>query len=374
MSRQLTGDQVRRLRLRAQQLDDWGNRPALGVAQVVSKLCGVQAQDAAAAALSVRVRRAGLLAADVERALGQERSIVRTWAMRGTLHLVAAEDLGWLLGLLGPVFIRSNRGRRAELGLDEDTSHRALLALRAVLGEHGPQTREEIVERLASRGIRLEGQARPHLLGLASLEGLICHGPDRGRQPTYVLLSDWVRPGPALPPEVALARLATRYLAAYAPAAPGDFSAWSGLSMREARAAWQAISSRLVEVRLGEAPAWLLADQAGWLEAPAAPGPAVRLLPAFDTFLLGYRSRDLHLDPRFARRIAPGGGMLNPTLLVDGWLSGVWRLKRLTGRLECIIEPFEGLAQAVHAGLEAEVADLAHFLGAKADLTLRTPG
>lgn len=362
MAHPLSDNQVLLLRLRAQRLAPQPPH-ATGAAQVVRDLCGVQAQDAAAAALAVRVRCAGLVAADVERALVQERTIVRTWCMRGTLHLIGAQDLGWLLAYLGPVFIRASRGRRAELGLDDETAARAVLALRELLEESGPLARDEIVERLATRGIRLAGQARPHLLGLAALEGVICPGPNRGREPTYVLISDWVDPGPARTPEEARAELAVRYLSAYAPAAPEDFAAWSGLPLGEARAAWRQIANRLIEVVAGEAPAWMLRSQGEWLEDLAPPPPVVRLLPAYDTYLLGYRSRDRILAPEHAKRITPGGGLLRPALLVDGRVRGAWRVNRRRAGIDVVVESFEDLGADVRPGLEAEVQDLAHFLG-----------
>ena len=120
MAISLSDDQVRLLRLRAQRLTP---RPGDGISDIallVKELCGIQAQDARAAALALRVRSAGLSAADVERARVQERTIIRTWGQRGTLHLLAAEDLGWLLPLFGPVFIAGSRRRRTELGLDEE--------------------------------------------------------------------------------------------------------------------------------------------------------------------------------------------------------------------------------------------------------------
>ena len=373
MVRLLSDDQVRLLRLRAQQLVPRPTRPAIGVAQVVKHLCGVQAQDAPAAALAIRARRAGLVTADVERALVQERSIVRTWCMRGTLHFVSAEDLGWLLALLGPVFIRSSRGRRAQLGLDENTAAQAIRALRDVLGKHGPLTRAEIVEQLKGRDICLVGQARPHLLGLAALQGVICFGPNRGREPTYVLLADWVEPGPALPPEQARAELAHRYLSAYAPAAPEDFGAWSGLSLTEARAAWQHISSQLTEVEIEGSSAWLLKTQATWLKRATPPRPIVRLLPSFDTLLLGYRSRDMVLAAKYSKRIYPGGGLLRPVLLVNGRATGTWKVKRHQDSIEVIVEPFEDLTADMRRGLEAEVEDLAHFQSVEAILKVMTP-
>ena len=370
MSRSLSDDQARRLRIRAQQLVAARTRSKRGVAQVVRDVCGVQAQDAAAAALSIRARRAGLVAADVERALAEERSIVRTWCMRGTLHLVAAEDVGWLLKLFGPIFIRSNRGRRAKLGLSDEVAERGVRALRSVLAKHGALTRAEIVEQLASHDIRLTGQARPHLLALAALQGVICYGPARGREPTYVLLNDWIERGVDLTAEQARAELTQRYLSAYAPATPEDFAAWSGLALGDARAAWQHIASALIEVKWGDTSAWMLKTQTKWLKQIAAQSLTVRLLPAFDTYLLGYRNRDLILDAKHARRIYPGGGIIHPALMVEGRVSGAWKVKRHKHHIEVIVESFEDLTADVQQELEAEIKDLAHFLSVEAMLKI----
>src|SRR5438128_1288634 len=174
MTISLSDDHVLLLRQCAQRLTPQPAEAAAGVAHVVKELCGIQAQDSRAAGLAVRVRSAGLVATDVEHTRVQQRSVVRTWGPRGTLHLLATEDLGWLLPLLGPVFIAGDRRRRAELGLDEDTCERGIRIIRDVLANQGPLTRDELIEQLAIHGIRLEGQARPHLLFRAALEGIIC--------------------------------------------------------------------------------------------------------------------------------------------------------------------------------------------------------
>ncbi len=230
----LSGDSVRLLRLRSQRLIPRSlsapvgtalARPPLIAKQIVKDLCGIQAQELPSAALAIRVRGIGSLAADVEHAQVEERSIVRTWGMRGTLHLLATEDLGWLLPLLGPVFIASDWRRRAELGLDEDTCVRGMHVLRSILANHGQLTRAEIVEQLAARDIRLERQARPHFLSRAALEGIICFGPNRGTEPTYVLLSDWLAQkdtGHPLSEDAAYRELTLGYLHAYGPATPEE--------------------------------------------------------------------------------------------------------------------------------------------------------
>jgi hypothetical protein len=166
--RSLSDDQVRRLRLRSQRLAPRPRDGSVDVGRLVRDLGGVQAQESPAAALALRARRSGLTATEVEHARVTARTIVRTWAMRGTLHLLAASDLGWLLPLLGPVFSQGSRRRRLELGLDDETTARGVRLLHDTLARESPLTRAEIVERLGARGLRLEGQAAPHLIGQAA--------------------------------------------------------------------------------------------------------------------------------------------------------------------------------------------------------------
>jgi hypothetical protein len=376
MAVSLSDDHVRFLRLRAQRLALPPSDRITSVAHVVKELCGIQAQEVPAAALAVRVRSVGLVAANVEHARVQERSVVRTWGPRGTLHLLAAEDLNWLLPLLGPVFIAGGRRRRAELGLDEDTCAKGLRIIRDVLAHQGPLTRAELVEQLAIQGMRIEGQARPYLLQRAALEGIICLGPDRGAEPTYVLLSDWVgqehREHP-LPEVAAHAELTCRYLKAYGPATPEDQATWSGMPMSKTRAAWQNIADQLIEVEISGRPAWMLKRCAAWLDESLAHAPTIRLLPRFDTYLLGYQNRDLAVPLQYAKRINAGGGILHPTLLVDGRAAGTWKSKPQKNHLDVIVEPFGYLAPKVDAGLEAEVVDLARFLEVKTMLFVMSP-
>jgi DNA glycosylase AlkZ-like len=368
MAFSLSDDQVRLLRLRAQRLTPGPGDGVSDIALLVKELCGIQAQDARAATLALRVRSAGLVAADIERARVQERTIIRTWGQRGTLHLLAAEDLGWLLPLFGPVFIAGGRRRRAELGLDEETCARGIRVMRDVLASQGPLTRAEIVEQLTIHGLHIEGQARPHLLYRAALEGVICMGPDRGTEPTYVLISDWVQQGHVLSQEAAYAELARRYLGTYGPATPGDMAAWSGLPISRIRPAWRNVMDQLIEVEIGGSAAWMFKTCAAWLDEPPMADPVVCLLPGFDIYLLGYQKRDLAVPQQHAKRINVGGGILHPALLVDGGVVGTWKSLRKKKHLNVIVEPFDQLAPEVYPGLEAEVADLARFLEVEASL------
>jgi hypothetical protein len=370
MTPSLTADQTRLLRLRAQGLYRPPSAAAPDVARIVREVAGLQAQDAAAGARSVWARGTGLVVADVEQARVGARTVVRAWAMRGTLHLVAAADLRRLLALFGPGLLRGDRRRRTQLGLDDAVCARAMRLMRDAITGEGPRTRADLAGRLAADGIPTAGQAIVHLLYYAALSGLICQGPDREGEPAYVLLDEWVAPEPAPARPEALADLARRYLAAYGPAGPDDLAAWSGLPKPDVRLAWQGIADDVLAVEAAGQPAWLLKTRAGWLDEAPPAHPIVRLLPGFDTYLLGYRDRSLSVAPEYARQIHPGGGILHPTLLVDGWAQGVWRSGRNRDRLEVVVAPFADLPAEARAGLEAAVADLGRFLGLPADLRM----
>jgi hypothetical protein len=303
--------------------------------EVVRATAGVQAQDSVAAALSIRVRTRGLTREDVDRALYEERSIVRLWAMRGTLHLVPSEDAAWLVELLGPLGIPGSLRRLGQLGVPERDVPRAIELIRHTLAECGPLTRAELMEPLGRAGITTDGQAAAHLPGLAALRGLVCNGPPRGGKPTYVLRDDWLGAGvPRLDRDAAVAELARRYLRAFAPAEPEDFASWSGLRLRDARAGWR---------------------EAGGGRAPRPPEPPiVRLLPAFDTYLLGYRTRALTVAGAHARKVWPGGGIVRPTVVENGRAVGTWR----RSGTEVEVEPFPG--EAFDA--DDEAADVRRFL------------
>ena len=238
----------------------------------------------------------------------------------------------------------------------------------------GPLSRAELVGRLAAEGVRIDprGQAPAHLVAFAALSGLLCRGPDLdGDEASYVLLEDWVGAGPraegrAMEPEDALAELARRYLGGHGPAAPEDLAAWSGLPAGRARRAFELVAGELREVDLADRRLWALAG------APATRArsgrPLVRLLGRFDDYLLGWRDRELILDPRFARRIQAGGGWIHPAVVVDGRVAGTWRARRAAGRLEVTVEPFGRLPAGTRPGLEAEAADLGRFLGVETTL------
>ncbi len=367
MIRKLSIEQIRLLRLRAQRLHPEVTRVISGVAQLVRELGGLQAQEIQSARLAVRARSINLVVDDVKQAREDERSIVLTWCMRGTMHLVSTDDLSWLLPFFGPIFIRKSKRRYAQLGLDQETRMYATRAIRDVLSKRGPLIRAELAEALAAKGIPVAGQAIAHLVRYAALEGVICFGPERDGELTYVLLEDWVQLEGQLGPEQRQAELARRYLQAYGPATPNDFANWSGISVSQAQAGFKAISNDLLEVEVANSSAWMLKRYSTWLDEPSG-DHIVRLLPRYDVYLLGYRSRDFMVSAPYARRIHPGGGQIQSSLIVDGRAVGVWKTKHKKNRSTIVIDPFEPLSANLMPGLEAEVQDIGRFL--RQDTTL----
>ncbi|OLZ47117.1 winged helix DNA-binding domain-containing protein [Amycolatopsis keratiniphila] len=341
---------IRAVRARAQLL----TAPAADVLAVAGSIAAVQAQSTPAARLTFRARSRGLTAHDVD----ATRDVTRTWLMRKTLHLVPTVDLRWLNRLFGPRNVQAGQGRRRQLGLTDELCGCALEKLQDLLRGKA-LTRQEILDGLAADGIALDAksQAPAHLLAYAANRGLLCRGQDAGTEPTYVLLDEWATEDhdPAEPHT----ELAHRYLTAYGIATVADFVAWSGLPLGLCRKAFGALD--LVSVGGG------FALSRTELSAPPCPP---RLLGAFDTYLLGYRDRDLLLDPAEAKRVNAGGGMIAPTVLVDGRIAGTWHTKRTAKQTKVVVEPFAMLSRSAITGLESEVDDYGRFLGETAVLVI----
>jgi hypothetical protein len=377
----LTPPQILRLRLRHQRLLAQPDQPA-AIEQVLSDVCGVQAQDLLAGELSAGVRAPGLTLAQVEAARLRPRSILRIWSLRGTLHLMTARDACWLNPLLGPRSNAADGRRMAQLGWDEERVARATRLVLEHVETQGGITRPELARLFAEQHLPHEGQAPIHLLSQLVNGGYLCQGPDRGKQALYVPFEQWAGPLQPLPDDEALAELARRYLTAYAPSGPRDLAAWSGLKVSEARHAWELLSAELAPVETDEESLWLLKTQmdepttvAGIGEpgySGGEPGyPVLRLLPRFDTYLLGYRNRRRILAPELEYRLNSGGGILAATLLVDGHLAGVWNVQSRgrSGDLPILlVQPFEPLPERLTPLLELEAARVGRFLGSGLEL------
>jgi hypothetical protein len=349
---------LRRRRAAAQLLGE----PAHGADPVaaVRHLLAVQAQDPRAARLALRARTRGLTAEQVDAALA-DRSLVAGWLLRGTLHLVAAGDFGWLLGLIAPTRAATSARRLSQERVTPDAADRAVAIIERALAGEGPLTRPELAERLTAAGIRTEGQAMPHLLMLSVLRGIAVLGPmGADGAPAFVLARDWLGAAPptALAGEErdrALAELARRYLIGHGPASAADLAAWSGLPRRDARAGLEAIAGELIiEGDMVSLAAGAHPD--GDAEGPPVPP---RLLGAFDPYLLGWKSRAFAVAPEHAQRVHPGGGMVRAVATVDGAAVGTWTRKRRTGAP--VLELFAAVTPQDMQALRADAQDVVRF-------------
>ncbi len=322
--------------------------PAPGTAAVAERLLAVQAQDARGVRLAIRARTRGLRAADVDRALTNERSVLISWLNRGTLQLVRREDHPWLHALTTPPLVTGNARRLEQEGVSPAAAERGVSVIERALGDDGPLARAALRERLDVAGVPTAGQALVHLLMLASLRGLIVRGPVIGADQAFVLVRDWTAPLGPVDRDAALAELARRFLAGHGPADARDLAKWAGLPLRDARAGLGAIGGELAERDDGRVD---LCDR-----PPAAELPAPCLLGAFDPLLLGWRSREPVLGSHTG--VVTTNGVFRPIALVRGRAVATWRLQR--GAL--VLEPFGRIARRDGAALERDAGDVRRFL------------
>jgi hypothetical protein len=366
----ITDHQARFLRMSSQRLLHDGSPPSKIGAQVVKKVVGIQAQEQGAAFLSIHARNPSLKAGALEHELLVERSLIRSWFMRGTLHLVATEDVGWLLPLLSPFLIKQNLRRYKELGLDESALALGVKIIRETLASHGPMTRQELAPYLAGKGLNTQGQALIYVINRAALDGVLCLGPEIEGKQAYVLWDDWVVQDLKNTGKDRLGLLVERYLASYGPAGPQDFAAWSGLPLGRVREGWIHLGDRLIEIEFPGGNGFILSEQAPIVEEPHPDWLGVQLLPKFDTFLLGYKQRGLSIAPKHARRVNAGGGILKPVLLVNGSVQGTWKMVSQGKGVLVQVDPFTRLFPADREALGVKVEGIGQFLGLEAALEL----
>lgn len=332
-----------RERLNAQLL---AGEPARDPRTVVERLLAVQGQDPRGFRLAIRARTRGLHVSALERELTETRSLVVTTLNRGTLHLVRSEDYPWLRALIAPSLMTTSDTRLGQEGVTPAKLRQALAVLKRRLAD-GPATRAELAELFAARRIPTKGAALIHIFFRAGLEGVAVRGPMIGKQHAFVLVRDWLGKQPKVDRERALGELARRYLAGHGPATDRDLAYWTGLPLRETRAA-------LKQVELVERPNGLV-DLPGKPEPAELPPP--RLLGQFDPVLHGWKDRSDIVPPEHARQVLDGG-MFWPSALVRGRTVARWKLER-DG---LVLNPFGRLTAKDRLALERDAQDVVRYL------------
>jgi hypothetical protein len=345
---------IRRLRLAAQRIE---GSACTGPAEVVRWMLAMQGQDLAGAKWSVGLRAPGSTLADVDAALA-DGTVIRSWPMRGTLHLVVAEDIGWMLELTATRTLQSLTRRYRELGLDEATFERASEVAIGVLEGGRALPRAELFEFFEKEGIATTGQRAPHLLGRLHQTRTLCLGPMQGVHQAVVLMDEWVPNPRRLEREEALGEFVRRFFLSHGPATIRDFTWWTKLLVRDA-----AVGLAIARDQLEE----LVIDGTSYWMSPGLPDRAsnsVHLLPGFDEYLLGYQDRGAVLAAAHAQAIVPGNnGVFQPTIISDGRVVGTWRRKSMPAGVTVTPMPFEHLPTTALTRLKTSAAGYGHFLG-----------
>lgn len=333
-------DDVARMRLLSQRLVD----PLPTPTDVVRHLTCVQGQDYPGSTTSIALRTADRSLAGV-RAAYDAGEIVRSWPMRGTLFVVAAEDLGWMLSLTGEGMLRAAGRRREDLGLTVPVLGRAEEVARAALhggaGDGRPGlTRAELLAAWTAAGVEVADGRGYHLLAHLALRGVVCHGPTAGKEQQIVLTDSWIRAPRRLGREEGVAEWFVRYVLGHGPVPVADFLWWTKLLVRDVAPVLDPAREQLETIEVDGVEHWVdpavVEAYPGRRRATAAP----LLLPGFDELVLGYGQRRAVLTPDEEARVVPGrNGVFRPTVVRAGHALGTWRRATRTGAA-VQVEPF----------------------------------
>jgi hypothetical protein len=345
-----------RQRLRNQRLASSGFQKPGEPGEVIAWLGAMQAQDFAGAKWALGMRAPGITDADVDRAFDRGR-ILRTHLLRPTWHFVAAADIRWVLALTAPRVHAMNALYYRKCGLDTRLFARSATIVERALQGGRHSTRSELASVLRRAGIHADGMRLAYLMMRAELDGIICSGPRRGKQFTYALVAERAPRARMLERDEALAELTRRYFSSHGPATLRDYSWWSGLTIREARAGVEMLQKTLVKEAIDGRTYWLLPPATG-RRSKAAP---VYLLPNYDEYLIAYKDRDRVLE---SSPVTRRGAVEHPHhLIIDGQVRGSW--KRMPGTTVTTIDvrPFRPLQKNEGFALAAAAARYGRFLG-----------
>lgn len=337
--------------------------------EIVSWLGGVQAQDYAMARWAVGVRLPGATDELIERAI-DDGAIIRTHVLRPTWHLVAPQDIRWMLQLSGARVMTAIGTSMRRLGLDETQLRRTNGIIETSLAGGKHQTRQELMGQLVQAGIEVNELRAAHILMGAEVAGIICNGPRRGKQITYALLDERVPATATLGRDESLAKLALRYFTSHGPATPHDFSWWSGLTLTDARRALEIVGSGLESATVEGTTYWFSGSASGAEQSVRKGLPTVHFLPAYDEFIVSYKGRTASLDPAFTKSTITVNGVFKPIIVVGGKVTGIWKRTMKKEKEKAIVEPsfFNPAEQLEQDEIVAATERLGQYLGVEIEV------
>jgi hypothetical protein len=362
----LTWSQVHAFRLSRHHL--LGRAPKKDLARVVGDIGGAQAQLMSAAELQVGVR-VDCTVDDVRAALWKTKKLVKTWLMRGTLHLLPAVDLPVFTAALGARWMHPTKAWLKWTELSE----LELVALFEGIGQalaDDPMTREELIaavskNRSLARSERVQAILKSGwgtILKPVARKGLLCFGPSRGQSVTFVRPESWLGSWRVIDHDAALIEVGRRYLSAYGPATKDDFRRWLGQWSGVGKAVWAGLAAELTPVSIEGRRADVLTTDVRTI-AKMADDSAVHLLPGFDPYLMGHSSRDHMFDSAHRWKVSRVSGWISPVVLVGGRVVATWSHVVVKKTLRISVAPFQRLAPRTVASIRARAHDLASTLG-----------
>jgi hypothetical protein len=326
-------------------------------AAVVTWMGAVQAQDYLGALWALGHRMKTAREDAIEQAIA-DRTVVRTWPMRGTLHFVAPADIRWMLALLTPRVIAGQRGRHRQLELDQAVFDRSRDLLTRALEGGRQLTRDALYETLEAARVSTAGQRGIHILARLAQDGLLCFAARQGKQQTFALLEEWVPAARMLEREEALAELAGRYFTSHGPATVHDFTWWSGLTLADAKVGIELDGPRLEREVIDGRDYWRAAEEPDVSQA----SPTAWLLPPFDEYTIAYKDRSAVLDPAQGGVIS-GNGIFYPVIVLDGRVAGTWKRVFKKGSVVITLSPFAPLKKKERQAVAVAAERYGVFLG-----------
>lgn len=332
--------------------------------ELVKWLGPVQAQDFFGSlwAINIRLKKA-LTEPEVEKAI-TEKTIVRSWPMRGTLHFCAPEDLRWMLTYLTPRVFARFKSILEKDGIDKAVRTKSKKVFEKILAGGNQLTRDEMYYALKKAKISTDGTRGLHLLGTAAQDGLICFGPRKGKQHTFVLVDEWIQSSEPLPTkEEAMAELAKRYIRSHGPVVVEDFAWWAGLNKGESASAFASVAKEFETAMVNEKEFWFDPNSA---EAKPKAAKAY-LLPTYDEYGIAYKNRDEFIANDEYRLV---GGLFTSALMMNGRMIGTWRrvLEKKSAAVE--FRAFNKFTTAQKTAILKEANNYGKFIGLPVKATI----
>jgi hypothetical protein len=317
----------------------------------------VQAQDYAMAKWAIGARLVKSTEEEIDAALSSGE-LIRMHLMRPTWHLVPAADVRWMLDLTAPRIRSGMKGRHRQLGITDAVVKKSNTVIEKALVKHTSLTKEELAAEFERAGLRTDENRFWHLVLCAELDGIVCNGPLRGNKQTFALLAERVPEKMGFTREESLAELARRYFTSHGPATVRDFAWWSGLSLTDAKQGAERIRTDFITEQAGPDKYWFRNPGPGRIPL----NPLVRLLPAYDEFLIAYADRSASLPEALNRKTVSVNGIFRPVIVVNGQVAGIWKRTVVKDRVLVECSVFKPLTKQQRALAETEVQRYGRFL------------